>query len=65
VRKTLTNELFKVEEDIKRHFAGQKQENARFQQQITAFRGEKTALDMQVVELERRMKNLERQVGSH
>ena len=24
VRKTLTNELFKVEEDIKRHFAHQK-----------------------------------------
>ena len=64
VRKTLTNELFKVEEDIKRHFAHQKQENARFQQQITAFRGEKTALDMQMVELERRMTTLERNLGS-
>ena len=63
VRKTLTNELFKVEEDIKRHFAHQKQENARFQQQITAFRGEKTALDMQVLELERRMTTLEHQLG--
>ena len=59
VRKTLTNELFKVEEDIKRHFTTQKQENARYQQQITAFRGEKTALDMQVLELERRMGTLE------
>jgi len=63
VRKTLTNELFKVEEDIKRHFAHQKQESARYQQQITAFRGEKTALDMQMLELERRMGTLEHQVG--
>ena len=63
VRKTLTNELFKVEEDIKRHFSHQKQENARYQQQITAFRGEKTALDMQMVELERRMANLEKHLG--
>jgi chromosome segregation ATPase len=64
VRKTLTNELFKVEEDIKRHFAHQKQENARYQQQITAFRGEKTALDMQMLELERRMSTLELSIGA-
>lgn len=63
VRKTLQNELFKVEEDIKRHFAHQKQENARYQQQITAFRGEKTALDMQMLELERRMTTLEHSLG--
>ena len=63
VRKTLQNELFKVEEDIKRHFAHQKQENARYQQQITAFRGEKTALDMQMLELERRMTTLEQTLG--
>ena len=29
VRKTLTNELFKVEEEMKRHFAHQKAENSR------------------------------------
>ena len=52
-----------VEEDIKRHFAQQKQENARYQQQITAFRGEKTALDMQMLELERRMTTLEHSLG--
>jgi chromosome segregation ATPase len=63
VRKTLTNELFKVEEEMKRHYAHQKAENARIQQQVTALKGEKTALDMQLLELERRMSELELQVG--
>ena len=31
VRKTLTNEKFKVEEDMKRHYAHQKNENSRLQ----------------------------------
>ena len=29
VRKTLTNELFKVEEEMKRHYAHQRAENSR------------------------------------
>jgi len=65
VRKTLTNENFKVEEELKRHYAHQKQDNSRMQQQITALRGEKTALDMQLIELERRMAELELQVGAN
>ena len=32
VRKTLTNENFKVEEEMKRHYAHQKAENSRIQQ---------------------------------
>jgi len=63
VRKTLTNENFKVEEEMKRHYAHQKTENSRLQQQVTALRGEKTALDMQLIELERRMAEVELQVG--
>ena len=63
VRKTLTNENFKVEEEMKRHYAFQKAENSRIQQQVTALRGEKTALDMQLLEMERRMAELEVQVG--
>ena len=46
VRKTLTNENFKVEEEMKRHYSHQKAENSRIQQQVTALKGEKTALDM-------------------
>ena len=64
VRKTLTNENFKVEEEMKRHYAHQKAENSRIQQQVTAIKGEKTALDMQLLELERRMAELELQVGT-
>ena len=63
VRKTLTNENFQVEEEMKRHYAHQKAENSRLQQQATALRGEKTALDMQLIELERRMAEVECQVG--
>ena len=59
VRKTLTNENFKVEEEMKRHYAHQKAENSRIQQQVTALKGEKTALDMQLLELESRMAELE------
>lgn len=64
VRKTLTNENFKVEEEMKRHQAHQKTENSRLQQQATALRGEKTALDMQLIELERRMAEVECNVGT-
>lgn len=63
VRKALTNENFKVEEEMKRHYSHQKAENSRLQQQVTQLRGEKTALDMQLLELERRMAELELQVG--
>lgn len=63
VRKTLTNENFKVEEEMKRHYSHQKAENSRIQQQVTSLKGEKTALDMQLLELERRMAELELQVG--
>ncbi len=48
---------------MKRHYAHQKAENARIQQQVTALKGEKTALDMQLIELQRRMDELELQVG--
>ena len=63
VRKTLTNELSKVEQEMKRHYAHQKAENSRIQQQVTALKGEKTALDMQLLDLVRRMNELETQVG--
>ena len=48
---------------MKRHYAHQKAENSRLQQQTTAMRGEKTALDMQLLELGRRMAELELQIG--
>ena len=63
MRKTLTTELKKVEDEMKRHYAHQKGENGRIQQQVTNLKAEKTTLDMQLLELERRMAELELQMG--
>mmetsp|Transcript_71729 Transcript_71729/g.83395 ORF Transcript_71729/g.83395 Transcript_71729/m.83395 type:complete len:165 (-) Transcript_71729:86-580(-) len=64
VKKTLTNELMRIDEEMKRHFQHQKAENARLQQQITALKGEKTALQQQLLGLQRRISELEMQVGN-
>ncbi len=63
VKKTLTNELFRVEDEMKKHFAHQKAENARLQQQITQLKSEKTVLQQQLVGLKRKIEELEQQVG--
>ena len=59
VRKTLTSELRKVEDEMKRHYSHQKAENSRIQQQITNLKQEKTSIDMVLLEMERRMAELE------
>ena len=64
VRKTLVNELFRVEEEMKRHYAHQKAENSRLQQQVTTLKGEKTALEQQMLALQRRIAELEDQIGN-
>lgn len=64
VKDSLTTELNKIEEEMKRHFAHQKAENSRLQQQITALKGEKTALQQQLIGLQRRITELEMQVGN-
>ena len=63
VRKSLMNEIYRVEEEMKRHFAHQKAENNRLQQQINQLKGEKTALQQQLLALQRRISELELQVG--
>jgi hypothetical protein len=55
VKKSLSNELVRIEEEMKRHFNFQKAENSRIQQQITALKGEKTALQQQLLGLQRRI----------
>lgn len=64
VRKSLMNEIYRVEEEMKRHFAHQKAENNRLQQQINQLKGEKTALQQQLLALQRRISELELQVGN-
>ena len=64
VKNTLLQELNKVEDEMKRHFSHQTSENSRLQQQITSLKAEKTALQNQLIALQRRISDLEMQVGS-
>ena len=64
VRKNLTNSLYKVEEEMKRHFAHQKAENSRLQQHIAAIKNEKTSAEQQLLGIQRRISELELQIGA-
>ena len=64
VKSTLMQELNKVEEEMKRHFSHQKAENSRLTQQISQLKTEKTVLQNQLIALQRRIADLEMQVGN-
>jgi len=64
VKTTLNQELSKVEDEIKRHFSHQKAENSKLQQQISQLKTEKTVLQNQFIALQRRITDLDMQVGS-
>ena len=64
VSNSLNQELDKVEEEMKRHFAHQLAENSRLQQQISQLKTEKTVLHNQLISLNRRIADLEMQVGN-
>eukprot|EP00744_Colponema_vietnamica_P006017 GILI01008770.1.p1 GENE.GILI01008770.1~~GILI01008770.1.p1 ORF type:complete len:168 (-),score=40.88 GILI01008770.1:323-826(-) len=63
-RKQFSNELLRLEEEMKRHFSHQKAENSRLQQQITALKGEKTSMQQQMLGMQRRIAELEEIVGA-
>ena len=62
-RKALTNELHRVEEEIKRHYANQKAESTRLQQQLTQLKNDKTALEKDIIRMQKRIEELELQIG--
>ena len=64
VRTTLFQELNKVEEEMKRHITHQKSEISRLQQFIAQLKSDKTMLQNQLLSLQRRMNDLEQQVGT-
>lgn len=64
VKANLLQELNKVEDEMKRHFAHQGAENQRLQQQIGSLKAEKTTLQNQLIALQRRISDLEMQVGT-
>ncbi|MCQ2815714.1 MAG: hypothetical protein MJ252_00460 [archaeon] len=64
VKNTLMQELDKLEEELKNHFSAQIAENGRMLKQINALKTEKTALTNELIALQRRMMDLEQQVGN-
>ena len=64
VKNTLIQDLNKVEEEMKKHFGHQKAENSRLQQQISQLKTEKTVLQQQLISLQKRIIDLEMQVGN-
>jgi hypothetical protein len=64
VKSILLEELLKVYDDMKRHFAHQKSENSRLDQQITLLKNERIVLKNQLNSIDRRITDLEMQVGN-
>lgn len=63
-RKALTNELYRVEEEIKRHYANQRAESTRLQQQLTQLKNDKTALEKDIIRMQKRIEEIELQIGN-
>ena len=64
MKKTLIVELNNVEIEMKKHLSVQKEENTRLQKLITQLKGEKTVLMNKLIALQRRITDMENQVGS-
>lgn len=50
-------------EDFKVHQKVQESENVRLQQQVTQLKGEKTSIHQQIVALQRRIEEIEEEMG--
>ena len=64
MKKTLIVELNNVEVEMKKHLSVQKDENTRLQKLITQLKGEKTVLINKLIALQRRITDMENQVGN-
>lgn len=65
VKKRMKDEIEKVEKEMERHFSHQKAENSRLQQQISQLKTEKTVVQNQMIALQRRIADIELQVGEN
>ena len=63
MKASVLEELASVEEEMKKHLVVQKEENNRLQKLITALKGEKTVLLNKLIALQRRLSDMEEQVG--
>merc|ERR1712190_150466 len=64
MKKTMVGDVQRMQEEVKKHFAQQKAENQRLQQQITTLKGEKTSLQQQILGLQRRIQEIEEHIGT-
>ena len=64
MKKTIIVELNNVEVEMKKHLSVQKDENTRLQKLITQLKGEKTVLMNKLIALQRRITDMENQVGT-
>ena len=63
IRNNLANEVMKAEEDMKKNHQSQKVENQKIQGAITILKTEKTNLHQHLLDLKRRVAELELQIG--
>ena len=63
MKKNLIIELNNVEVEMKKHLNVQKEENVRLQKLITQLKGEKNVLMNKLIALQRRITDMENQVG--
>ena len=64
IRKNLTDDVLRAEEDMKKSYLAQKNENNKMQHQITTLKTEKTNLQQHLIDLQRRTAELELCVGA-
>ena len=57
------NTNVRAEDEMKKSYHGQKSENTKLQQQITTLKTEKTNLQQHLLDLQRRVAELELQIG--
>lgn len=63
VRRVIAQEISRVDEEMKRYFAHQKAENSRLSQQLNQFRNDKVTYNNLLNEINKKIRDLELQIG--
>merc|ERR1711869_44594 len=65
IKRYFQADLQRMEEEFRVQVNLQKSENARLQQQLTTLKGEKTSIHQQIIALQRRIEEIEEEIGHH
>lgn len=63
IRRIIAQEISRVDEEMKRYFAHQKAENSRLSQQLVQFRNDKIIFNQLLAEINKKIRDLELQIG--